>query len=242
MRVLVSVRSADEVAAAIAGGADIIDAKDPARGALGPVEPEELAAIARAVPDSCPLSVALGDPAGLEELAAAFSSVNRLPARQGELFVKIGLAGVRDRDALDALLAGGVRLAATGGRGARVMAMALADGETPPDQVTAAAAAAGVHGVVLDTGQKDGRDLFAWLGEAELVGWIADARRRGLQTALAGSLSRDGIGRAGRLGPDIVGARGAACRGGRLGRVDEGLVRLLVSAAHALDVTPVSGR
>ena len=35
MRLLVSVRSAEEVSAALAGGADIIDAKEPERGSLG---------------------------------------------------------------------------------------------------------------------------------------------------------------------------------------------------------------
>ena len=46
MRLLVSVRSAAEVAAALAGGADIIDAKEPSRGGLGAVDPEDLEAIA----------------------------------------------------------------------------------------------------------------------------------------------------------------------------------------------------
>ncbi len=61
MRLLVSVRTEHEVAAALAGGADIIDAKEPARGSLGPVSPEVLQAIAARVPESMPLSVALGD-------------------------------------------------------------------------------------------------------------------------------------------------------------------------------------
>ena len=37
MHLLVSVRSAEEAASALAGGADVIDAKDPAAGTLGPV-------------------------------------------------------------------------------------------------------------------------------------------------------------------------------------------------------------
>ena len=40
MQLLVSVRSAEEAAAALAGGADLIDAKDPAAGPLGPVSLE----------------------------------------------------------------------------------------------------------------------------------------------------------------------------------------------------------
>jgi len=61
MRLLVSVAHADEVEAALAGGADIVDAKDPLRGALGAVSPSVLGAIARALGGRRPLSVALGD-------------------------------------------------------------------------------------------------------------------------------------------------------------------------------------
>src|SRR5690349_2021023 len=61
MRLLVSVRSAQEVEAAVEGGAEIIDAKEPMRGSLGAVDAAELARIADAVPDGMPFSMALGD-------------------------------------------------------------------------------------------------------------------------------------------------------------------------------------
>ena len=61
MQLLVSVRSEAEVAAALAGGADLIDAKEPALGSLGPVGGAELLAIAARVPETVPLSAALGD-------------------------------------------------------------------------------------------------------------------------------------------------------------------------------------
>jgi uncharacterized protein (UPF0264 family) len=89
-----------------------------------------------------------------------------------------------------------------------------------------------MDGVVLDTARKDGRGLFDWMDDSSLRRWIEGARARGLRTGLAGSLSREGIGRAAGLGPDMVGARGAACRGGRGGQVDVGLVRSLVAAAR----------
>jgi len=58
---LISVRSASEVETAITGGADIIDAKEPTRGALGPVSESELKAIANAVAGRKPFSAALGE-------------------------------------------------------------------------------------------------------------------------------------------------------------------------------------
>ena len=71
MRLLVSVRSAAEVASAVAGGADIVDAKEPDRGALGAVSGPVLRAIAARVPAALPLSVALGDPEDAGGLAEA---------------------------------------------------------------------------------------------------------------------------------------------------------------------------
>src|SRR5687768_1630805 len=103
MRLLVSVRSAEEVAAALAGGADIIDAKEPARGSLGPVTPAVLAAIAACTPASVPLSVALGDGTGRGELRAALDAV-RTEKRRAPVYLKVGFAGVQSVDRITAML------------------------------------------------------------------------------------------------------------------------------------------
>src|SRR6478736_6242224 len=96
MRLLVSVRSAAEAAAAVTGGADIIDAKEPSRGSLGPVEPTVLRAIAEALPGGTPLSVALGDVNDPAAAGNALVPLEAVPARPAELFVKVGLADIRD--------------------------------------------------------------------------------------------------------------------------------------------------
>jgi (5-formylfuran-3-yl)methyl phosphate synthase len=61
MRLLVSVRSASEARVAAENGADIVDAKEPAAGPLGPVAPDVLAGILLALPGDMPLGIALGD-------------------------------------------------------------------------------------------------------------------------------------------------------------------------------------
>src|SRR6185369_16819132 len=58
---LVSVSTAEEARDALEGGADIIDAKDPHAGALGPVTLDTLAAIHRVVGRTRLLTAALGD-------------------------------------------------------------------------------------------------------------------------------------------------------------------------------------
>src|SRR2546430_1160524 len=87
MRLLVSVRGSVEARAAVAGGADVIDAKDPARGALGPVRRDRLAAIPRAVGAARPVSAAPGD-AGDDAMVAAAAA-----AAAGVAFVKLRLGG-----------------------------------------------------------------------------------------------------------------------------------------------------
>ncbi len=64
-RLLVSVRSAEEALAAIAGGADILDVKEPSRGSLGMANSEVIAAIARQVAEDCDSS---DWPAGIGDL------------------------------------------------------------------------------------------------------------------------------------------------------------------------------
>src|SRR5437016_8528136 len=90
MQLLVSVSDASEARAALAGGADVIDAKDPRRGALGAVPSPVLAAIYDAVGSRRPVSAALGDSGGAPTLERAA----RGAAHLGVAFVKVGFRGI----------------------------------------------------------------------------------------------------------------------------------------------------
>jgi hypothetical protein len=61
------------------------------------------------------------------------------------------------------------------------------------------------------------------------------ARRRGLETGLAGGLVARSIRALAGLPVDVVGVRGAACSGGRAGRLDPGRCRALRRAVDAAD-------
>jgi (5-formylfuran-3-yl)methyl phosphate synthase len=230
VRLLVSVRSAAETAPALAGGADIIDAKDPSRGSLGAVASDELAAILASVPTNCPFSVALGDIATVEEAVHAISSM-RLSRRRGPVFVKLGFAGIRSPAAIGRLLESAIAAATSHRSHPRIVAVAYADaehaGSLPSHQMVDLAAAAGCTGVLLDTYRKDGRGVLRSLAMDALADWIASARSLGLLTALAGELRPADLAVVSALGPDIVGVRGAACDGGRCGVVNAERVRAL---------------
>jgi uncharacterized protein (UPF0264 family) len=86
---------------------------------------------------------------------------------------------------------------------------------------------AGARGVLVDTADKAGPGLLGLLREDALAAWVAEAHAAGLLVALAGRLAAADLPVARALGADVAGVRGAACDGGRGGRVSPERVRAL---------------
>jgi (5-formylfuran-3-yl)methyl phosphate synthase len=217
MRLLVSVRDASEAADAVAGGADIVDAKEPTLGPLAPVSPVALQSINAAVPLAIPLSVALGDahPTELGEIVAAVGSLQ--PRRA--LYFKAALIATSPRAAAPAIAAAAGRLAARPDRPALIVARyvdAPADASDLADWVDVCAAS-GAHGLLLDTSRKAGATLFASVGVHALSALRRRATRQGIWLALAGGMTIDDLERLGDVRPHVLGVRGAVCDGARTG-------------------------
>ena len=231
MQLLISVAGPAEARAALSGGADVIDAKDPRRGALGPVPLHRLAAIRAAVAGARPLSAALGDATSEQALAGALGAAVSV----GVAFVKVGFAGVTSETRARRLAVAAQRRVSPDG-GTRVVLVAYADWRgaesLAPARIVAVAAAAGAAGVLLDTANK-GAPLFTIATVASVAALVAAAHAAGLFAALAGGLSGAEFALARALGADVVGVRGAACVGGRLGRVSRTRVALLRASADA---------
>lgn len=224
---LASVRDLREIRAAIAGGADIIDLKDPRRGPLGAWGPDRMragAAICRAA--GVPVSAALGD-AG-EWPSGSFHPAS-IAAARGAGIVKVGLRGAADPERAVRFLRGAVAAARAASPGVVVVAATYAEGETAgaldPRELPGVARRAGADGCLLDTFSKDGRSLLDLMPIPALEGFVAGCRTRGLVCALAGSLGAREVASAARLGADVLGARGALCAGGRTGRLETARVR-----------------
>lgn len=194
-RLLVSVRDPAEAEAALLAGADLIDAKDPQRGALGALDPETVAAIMARLPETGVETSAVADSA--ESLAAM--------ARSGARWVKHGIARALWRD--EAALAG-IAQAVPG----RVIAVLFAEDEPGADLVPALAGA-GFAGAMIDTAGKDGVRLPDLLDPAALTAFAAACRAEGLLCGLAGSLRITDIPALSAAGPDYLGFRGGLCRG-----------------------------
>jgi len=218
----------EEVPAALEGGADIIDVKDPSAGALGAASPDVLRAVAGLVAGRAPVSAALGDGPHLEDtLALAVAEA----VAAGAQYVKIGLLGSCSHASAVGVLSG-IRRAAGA---AQVVGVAFADrvGGLPASDLPRAAHEAGIQVAMIDTFAKDGVTSLDRLGEEKLGAFVAEAQALGLDVAIAGSLGASDVARARELGADIVGVRGAACAGGRLGRVSAERVRGLAEACAA---------
>jgi len=211
-RLLVSVRDMAEAQAALAGGCDVLDIKEPARGSLGRAGDATVEAIVdqcrHTRGDAVPISAAMGELCETENDAAAA----RRPADDERLsYLKLGLAGAppdwRARLAAWAAPVGHDRFVAV------AYADATRAGAPPVTAVLRWAMSHGVAGCLIDTCVKDGRGLFDWLGRDELRRVIGAAREAGLFVALAGSLAACELDQAVGLGPDVIAVRGAACAG-----------------------------
>jgi uncharacterized protein (UPF0264 family) len=236
MRLLVSVASATEVSAALAGGADLVDAKDPRTGALGAVPAAVLREIHAAVGGVRPVTAAIGDAAdeaAIERTACAFAAA-------GAAFVKVGFAGIASATRIAALTAAARRgFGADSGAHRGVIVVAYADAERTASLAPAAlvdvAARTGARGVLLDTADKNGPGLRTLVAHGALVAWVAQAHEKGLLVALAGKLTAEDLPFVRDAGADIAGVRGAACDDGRTGRVSAERVRHLRNVCASLD-------
>lgn len=225
MQLLVSVADVRDARAALAGGADLIDAKEPRRGALGAVAPERLRAICRAVGAHRPVSAALGDATDTAHIGCAA----RAAVAAGVTYAKIGFGGAGSAARVRELA-----IAAGAGTDGHLIMVGYADwdrvGAPRPDVVLEVAAAVSAAGVLLDTAIKDAT-LFELIPQDHVATWAATAHAAGLLVALAGSLRGADLPAAREAGADIVGVRGAACDGGRTGRVSVARVAALSDLA-----------
>ncbi len=213
MRLLATVLSASE-ASRIAGLVDLLDVKDPSNGALGAPDVETVRGIKGVIGSGSPLSVALGDcaPDGGRTI-----ELGRLMAAAGATIVKVGLADIDRSSAVKVLR----KLKNTLPAEVRLVAAAYADaaghGFFSPFDLPGLAKDAGADGILVDTCDKSGKNLFDFLSMDELNSIVSEARSFNLMTALAGSLCAEDIDELSVVAPDWVGFRSAITTNGNRG-------------------------
>jgi (5-formylfuran-3-yl)methyl phosphate synthase len=201
---LASVRDPIEAGIALGARADIIDLKEPRRGALGAIDADTTRAIVGAIAGRAPVSATIGDVAMQPE---AIREAVLARAACGVDFVKFGL--FLDGDPVACLEA--LRAVA---RGVRLIMVVFVD-RPPPFDAVRAAAGLSAAGIMLDTAGKTSGSLLDHLDLRAVGRFLEKARAQGLITGLAGSLRPADVAKLLPLGPDLLGFRGALCHGSR---------------------------
>jgi (5-formylfuran-3-yl)methyl phosphate synthase len=238
---LVSVRDRDEAEIALAGGADIIDVKEPSRGSLGAADPEAIADVVAAVDGRVPISVAAGE---LLDWPITRSSKFVELAKGGVSFLKFGLAGCGHqhdwqtnwRHAVNQFTSADFKSAV------QPVAVVYADWQAAraptPTNILALAVKSGCRVLLVDTWSKFAGDLFDHWSTDSLLEFSIRVRTTGIHLVLAGSLKQSSLAEAMRYRFSIIAVRGAACAGDRSGKISLSRVTALRAALTAANASP----
>jgi uncharacterized protein (UPF0264 family) len=239
-RLLVSVRSAAEARDAAAGGASIIDVKEPNHGSLGRALCSVWTDVRRAVPSSIPVSVALGELTEWDRNSHPLNEPDLSDINSpwtGISFAKMGLSRAPN-DWRRRLLDLATQLTEAGATECSWVAVAyvdwqLANAPDPDEVIEFASSFDGCQGVLFDTYDKSATATIdpRWRSRIERV------RSSGRFVAIAGSLDISRIEQLADLRPDIWAVRSSACTAGnRLGPIDPERVARLAEVARQVPV------
>lgn len=218
---LASVSSLDEALRILDFEVDIIDLKQPARGALGALDAQTVKTIVKAIDGQCPVSATIGDlPMRPGLIVPAVIEM----AATGVDYVKIGFFPGGDwpgtLEALSPLAHAGLAM----------IAVLFADAE-PDLHDIAVFKEAGFKGVMLDTMDKSRGSLMNILPSETIRTFVSRASEYRLLCGLAGSLGVEDVPELLRYKPDYLGFRGALCkRRDRIAQLDEDAIRVVKSA------------
>ena len=232
-KLLVSVRDVAEAEAALSGGADWIDLKEPSAGPLGAVGAQTARQVVEFLASRRPVSAALGELAHWET-----SPARQLLEVPGIEYVKLGLAGCTEIDSWrDDWRSVESQVVAAG---KSLVAIVYADWQRAhapaPEQILVLAGQTSSRYLLIDTFDKQSPGTLACLGASALEELVRLARRQSLRTVLAGGITTEDFRDLPAIGFEMLAVRGAVCPAGRCSQVDERLVAKFCNslAAHRL--------
>ena len=197
---LASVNSIAEALLVFNAQVDVIDLKQPERGALGALDTDVVRQIVLEIAGRCPVSATVGDLPMQPELV--FNAVTAM-AHTGVDYVKIGFFPEGDWYATVEKLAQLTPQTA-------LIAVLFAD--TQPDfAIITALQQAGFAGVMLDTMDKHKGSLTQVMTHTDIAQFVALAKSHSLLCGLAGSLRLTDIAALIPYQADYLGFRGALC-------------------------------
>jgi len=215
MKLLVSVRDSAEAIAALGGGADIIDIKEPDAGSLGKADDQTITDIVEKIDGQRPVSAALGELVDQPALPTVASKL---------AWLKTGLSNTQDTNWIEnlAMFCAPIQHQA--------VAVAYADyqrAKSPtPSDILQWAIDFGSPVFLIDTFIKDGKTLLDHMEIKQIAMLIHRAKTHNVAIALAGSLHGDALIKTIIASPDIIAVRGAVCENqNRTSGIDVELVK-----------------
>lgn len=211
-QLLISVRNSQEALTALSAGADIIDLKDPAVGALGALSVATMQAIALTIKASSTAtpSVTISATVGENHLSINhLIEVTMQTASLGIDVIKIAL----NTKLIGGLLADTDFLNATNMlRKQHKKLIGVMFAEQAIDFNTLCKVKnLGFDGLMLDTAEKNGQNLLDYQSLEDLATFVQFCTKNHLICGLAGSLSQDLVEKLSHLNPNYVGLRGGVC-------------------------------
>ena len=185
-------------------GADMIDLKDPARGALGGLDIAIIHSIVDHLWEKSLVSATVGDlQADIGLILAKIQQV----ADSGVDYVKVGMFS---QEHIDQCLPAFEYHARSG---VKIISVLFADMDFNIEETIKACKKAHLTGVMMDTAGKNAGSLLAHREVSQLAKFIQTAKNHNLLTGLAGALRQQDIATLLTLNPDYIGFRTALCKG-----------------------------
>lgn len=220
-QLLISVRSAAEASAALAGGADLIDVKEPKLGSLGAADPQVWREVIDQVDSRLAVSVALGE---ISDRESSFDA----DSFRGASMVKFGLANMADIADWQTIATARYQQVPSECARVAVYYVDQTRAKCPSlKEVLRWSREISATAVLLDTYVKDGQSLFDFVSAGELAQTIAAIHDGDQLAACGGSLAEAHFSTAIAAGADVLAVRGAACFGARTGEVRQERVTAL---------------
>ncbi|MBA8881415.1 (5-formylfuran-3-yl)methyl phosphate synthase [Phyllobacterium myrsinacearum] len=201
-KMLASVQNREEAEIVFQNGADIIDMKNPANGALGAVDLAKTLEVKDFISGRRPISAACGDLPMHPEMI--LQKVEEFAAA-GLDYIKIGLFPSAQ---LEACVNALQPLASHN----KLIAVVFADNWNNYDEdLFEKLAICRFHGLMIDTADKSRGRLLNHLSPDQIGKFIKNGQSKGLMIGVAGSLEAPDISRLLTYDPDFMGFRGALC-------------------------------
>ena len=197
LKILASIQNISEAKILINSEIDIIDLKDPSKGALGKLNISDIEDIINFINKKKLTSSTIGDLPNNKKLIS--KSVDELSILNID-FIKIG---VYKRSYINTL--------AEINSCKKLIAVFFADLFLPKEKDLLFLKESGFSGVMIDTSNKKLGNLFDHASFSEINNFISNAKKLNLLTGIAGSINESHINQITKINPNYMGFRGALC-------------------------------